>query len=62
MIHYVCPGECGGEADSPGVCQAEDCSRESKPLAACNCEDGEHDPVSENEDRKEVGTHEELNN
>ena len=42
MSHYVCTGECGGESDKPGVCQAEDCSKKGQPLVECDCEDGEH--------------------
>lgn len=42
MTHYICPGGCGGEAENPGVCQAQDCLREGMPLEACECQDGKH--------------------
>lgn len=45
MTHYVCTGNCGGEASKPGVCQAEGCSREDQPLEQCECEDGLHPGV-----------------
>lgn len=40
-MHYVCVGkwEVAGE---PGVCKTEDCPRFGKPLAECNCTDGQH--------------------
>lgn len=43
MKHYVCVGECAGEAERPGVCQSEGCDNEGQPLTECNCEDGSHD-------------------
>ncbi len=45
-MHYVCTGGCGGEADRPGTCQAEDCSKEGQPMVPCACEDGLHDESS----------------
>lgn len=43
MKHYVCPGDCGGEAKKPGVCKADGCTHEGEALVACECEDGSHD-------------------
>lgn len=42
MPHYVCPGGCGGESNEAGVCQAEDCLRQSMPLEECDCADQKH--------------------
>ncbi len=43
MEHYICNGGCGGVSDTPGTCQATDCSRHDQPLEECHCTDGEHD-------------------
>ena len=43
MIHYICTGNCGGVADKPGVCQAEDCPKHGEALEECECTDGQHD-------------------
>jgi len=57
MQHYVCTGGCDGESSEPGVCQAEMCSKEGKPLTSCSCEDGLHDEAEakseETEDNSE---------
>ena len=42
MTHYVCTGGCGGVSDNPGVCNAQNCSLNGKPLKACHCADGNH--------------------
>ncbi len=55
MAHYVCTGECGGAADRPGMCQAEDCSKEGQPLTPCSCEDGMHDDVEKNDEEDAEG-------
>ncbi len=47
--HYICTGGCGGVADKPGVCQAQDCPDHQKPLKECRCEDGLHRDVKEQE-------------
>ena len=47
MTHYVCTGNCGGEADRPGECHTEGCTKEDQPLVECNCEDGMHEVVKE---------------
>lgn len=43
MKHYVCPGDCAGEAKKPGVCSAEGCTHEGEALVVCQCSDGSHD-------------------
>lgn len=43
MEHYVCRGTCGGVADEPGRCGAEDCPRYKAPLEKCGCADGHHE-------------------
>jgi hypothetical protein len=47
--HYICKGRCEGLSDTPGVCQTEDCADEGKPLKVCNCEDGLHEQMEEQE-------------
>jgi hypothetical protein len=42
MTHYVCSGDCGGESETPKLCDAADCTKEGEPLTACNCSDGLH--------------------
>lgn len=44
-MHYVCTGDCAGEADRAGVCQAEGCTHEGEALTGCDCEDGLHAKV-----------------
>ncbi len=45
MTHFVCTGTCRGESERSGVCEAKNCTKESQPLAACNCTDGKHAEV-----------------
>ena len=45
MNHFVCTGDCGGESEKPGVCQATGCTKEDQPLEECTCEDGLHEDV-----------------
>ena len=45
MPHYVCKGTCGGVAETPGTCQAENCPKHNHPLTECSCKDGEHKEV-----------------
>ena len=40
-VHYVCL-VCKGVSDTPHECRTEGCSLHGKPLAECNCTDGEH--------------------
>jgi len=47
MSHYICMGGCKGESETPGVCQALDCTKHKQELMACDCEDGKHDGVHE---------------
>ncbi|MFW5853486.1 MAG: hypothetical protein ACOCU8_02565 [Patescibacteria group bacterium] len=42
MNHYVCLGDCGGQADDPGVCKNPTCSQYEQELRPCMCEDGRH--------------------
>ncbi|MBI4135665.1 hypothetical protein HY477_02940 [Candidatus Uhrbacteria bacterium] len=42
MSHYICTGGCGGVADKPGTCQAEDCNNWGEELEECECADGQH--------------------
>ena len=53
MTHYVCTGSCQGEAQSPGVCEAEFCSKEGQPLVSCGCDDGSHAGAGEKSDDSE---------
>jgi len=56
-MHYVCVGACGKVSGKPGVCTTEFCSREEKPLAECNCTDGQHQSVIPPDEEK--GEHDE---
>ncbi|MEK7181219.1 MAG: hypothetical protein AAB738_02715 [Patescibacteria group bacterium] len=47
MTHYVCTGDCHGESPRPGTCQAKDCGKFGEPLEPCECEDGLHMEVFE---------------
>ncbi|MES2088261.1 MAG: hypothetical protein V4467_04710 [Patescibacteria group bacterium] len=47
MTHYVCTGSCGNEANSPGVCESQFCSKEGKPLSECSCEDHSHTKIND---------------
>ncbi len=49
MKHYVCTGTCGEVAEAPGTCQAPDCSRYDYPLKECECLDGLHAQILEND-------------
>ena len=42
MVHYICEGECKGVSDTPGTCQAQECSKHEEPLKECNCDDNQH--------------------
>ena len=53
MMHYICTGECGGVADKPGICQAENCPKSGEPLEECECTDGQHDGRMENDSEEE---------
>lgn len=52
-MHYICVGECHGLSDTPGVCQAEDCSEQGQPLHACHCKNGDHDWPARNIENQE---------
>ena len=56
MRHYICTGGCGGESSNPSVCQAEECKKEGEQLAPCDCADGLHKEVGEEESRLEDKT------
>jgi len=47
MSHNICTGTCGGVADEPGTCQAEDCPKHGQPLEPCDCLDGQHGKTTE---------------
>ena len=49
MTHYICTGGCKGIADNPGVCQAQDCSKNNQSLKECNCTDNKHGGAFEEE-------------
>ena len=53
MLHYVCLGDCGGESEHPGVCEAEGCSHQGEKLTECNCEDGLHKGVVKADESEE---------
>ena len=53
MIHYICVGNCGGVAEKPGVCQAEDCPKHGEALEECECLDGQHDGRMEDDSKGE---------
>lgn len=42
MTHYICTGGCNGFSETPGTCQAPQCSKTTEKLTGCNCEDGMH--------------------
>lgn len=42
MSHFICTGGCNGVAETPGICQAEDCPKHGEALIPCDCTDGEH--------------------
>ena len=52
--HHICTGGCGGVSEEKGVCLAKDCARHDKPLAYCNCQDGNHVEVYQAELQKEA--------
>jgi hypothetical protein len=41
MTHYTCT-ECGGESETPKVCDTPDCLKKGQDLTPCECTDGEH--------------------
>lgn len=55
MEHYVCKGTCGGVANEPGVCQAEQCPRYHAPLEKCECQDDKHEAVRAEAERMNGG-------
>ncbi|MBI4123255.1 MAG: hypothetical protein HY458_02780 [Parcubacteria group bacterium] len=56
MKHYVCTGTCGGTAETPGTCQASDCNRYDQPLKECECQDGLHAQILENDANHQEGS------
>lgn len=55
MEKYVCYGDCGGESDTPGVCQTDGCSDFGKTLHVvkdedADTEDGLDSEVKDDED------------
>ena len=48
MKHYICTGGCNGLSETPGTCKAPQCSKTTKKLTGCMCEDGTH-PVEMHE-------------
>jgi hypothetical protein len=59
MTHYVCSGDCGGESETPKLCDAADCTKEGEPLTACNCSDGLHVGIV-NDAEEEIDVDEEI--
>jgi len=53
MSHFVCTGECNGVSETPGTCQAENCSFYGVPLKECSCDDGQHAQVKKAEENQE---------
>lgn len=49
MTHFICIGTCGGVAEKPGTCQAENCPKHGEELEQCDCQDGTHDGRMEEE-------------
>ena len=47
MTHYICTGGCGGVAEEPGMCKAEECPFYAEELQECHCEDGTHEKREE---------------
>lgn len=43
MTHYVCKGDCEAVSAAPALCQAQECRQRGQQMAACDCEDGEHE-------------------
>ena len=54
MMHYVCTGDCGNEAERSGVCEHEGCSKEGQPFIECDCSDGLHKGVLPTSDELDV--------
>ncbi len=48
--HYVCTGGCGGVSAKPGTCAALSCARYGKPLELCDCTDGTHGWVKDEDE------------
>ncbi len=42
LRHYICPGDCEGVSEKPGVCQAENCEKHGEALEECSCQNGAH--------------------
>ena len=54
MTHYICTGDCGGVAENPQTCQAMECGKYQEPLESCDCHDGKHGGLAdENQPGKE---------
>ena len=56
-LHYVCTGGCLGVSKTPGVCNSWNCEKKGHTLIECNCIDGKHEGVvdQEIEENKELG-------
>lgn len=49
MTHYVCTGDCKGVSNELGICETESCPRYHEPFVPCNCLDGTHEELVEEE-------------
>ncbi len=54
MEHYICTGGCRAVSETPGTCQAEDCSKRGEPFEPCECEDGKHDGKQGGEEEEKM--------
>lgn len=53
--HYVCK-KCGGLSNNPKNCETEGCEYNGKPLVECNCTDGEHKELKEEQSEDKPST------